>query len=139
MKRLAFLTLFIALAVGVSQALAGGGSATGSAPIQRHNEFCGFPISAPEMGTVTFTLVGDRLTVDFAIKNADPNTSYDATVWVTGGPFTCDRISKLGKIKTNAKGSAVAHFTTTASPEQCFFGSINAGGDFNDSTFVCLP
>jgi hypothetical protein len=127
--------VLVALAIVVPTVAAGTGGGTASAPLQSGNDLCGLDIATPPIGTVDFRRNGSALRLDFTLKGAAPNTTYDATLWVPiAPPFLCERISKLGKITTNSKGSGHATFYASASGP--IFASVNADGTFNDTPIV---
>jgi hypothetical protein len=120
-----------ALAIAVTQAFAGTGSAT--APIQKHNGFCGADIGTQAIGSVTFTRI-DKTTLRVALhlNGALPSSTYEVFLY-NGG---CTVLADLGKIKTDSKGQANRTWTTSTFGNQSFFLDPFDGTFANDSPIV---
>jgi hypothetical protein len=123
--------VLVALAIGVSQAFAGRGTAT--APIQKHNGACGADIGTQAIGSVTFTRI-DKTTLRIALRldGALPSWKYEVFLF-NGG---CDILADLGKAKTDSSGQGNWTWTTSTFGNQSFFLDPFDGTFANDSPTV---
>ena len=106
------------------------------ADIQEGNLGCGFGTGKPVIGFVNFHRLGNRVSINFHLKDGSPNTNYVVSLWGQG----CSFAAFLGSTTTNQNG--VANFTgsTTVPPALTRFFATGWGGPlfFNDTTTVTL-
>ena len=128
----------LALAVGVSQGLAGSrGNGSATAPIQYHNGNCGNDTGKKFIGTAKFTLKGTTLTVSVEVHGADPGL-YQLFVFTAGG---CQSIGRLGKFKVDSSGQgAKSGSVDVTGLGRSFFAdpALIDAGQGNDSLIVNL-
>jgi hypothetical protein len=126
----------VALAVGVSQGLAGsqGNDSSATAPIQYHNGNCGNDTGKKFIGTAKFTLNGDILTVSVKMHGADPG-DYELVVF-TG---ECDFLGFVGKFKVDSSGDGEKSGSiNVAGQGRSFFADPFDRDHANDSLIVNL-
>jgi hypothetical protein len=123
-----------ALAIVVSQAFAGPGSVT--APIQKHNGFCGADTGQKTIGSVTFTRI-DKSTMRIVLQftKGEPSTKYEVFLFDSD----CNVLDELAFVKTSSTGTGKWTFTTSTFGQQSFFLDPFDGNFANDSPIVKLP
>ena len=98
---------FVALAIPISYAVAGGGGTVVS-PVEKHNDDCGDSQGKKVIGTDTFKRSGDTLYVTHKVSGADP-----------GRHTTCTSTTRALLAATTSVTSAISRSTeavTAASP-----------------------
>ena len=126
----------LALAVGVSQGLAGArGSGQATAPIQYRNANCGFDTGAKFVGKARLTRSGSTLTIKVSLNGADPG---HYTVYLYDGE--CSQLENLGKLKVDSSGSGSKVFTTCCYSKGQFFVTPHNddNNNYNDSLIVTV-
>ncbi len=125
----------LALALGVSQGVAGSGEGQ-TAPVQYHNSNCGVDTGKRFIGSANFSLAADgTLTVKVKLGGADPGRYY---LDLYDG--TCTFQETIGKFKVDASGSgSKVSQTCCYSRGDYFVDAFNADtGLDNDSLIVSL-
>jgi hypothetical protein len=125
---------FAQLAIVVSQAVAGGSTAT--APIQKHNGFCGADIGKGTIGWVTFKRIDKssmRITLEFT--KALPSTKYQIFLFDGG----CSVLDVTGPVQTSSSGTGKWTWTSSTFGKQSFFLDPFDGDRANDSPIVKVP
>jgi len=131
----------IALTVVVGLLLSSATLASGASPnnpkadIQSGNGSCGADITtAPVIGFVNYHRTGDMVTVNFHLKGATPNASYQVELWG-------DICSFFGVMGTVTNKNGVANFTgslTVPSASTRFFATGFGPNFYNDTPAVEL-
>jgi hypothetical protein len=136
------------LAAGMAIASLGIGAAADSpnnpkADVQRGNQACGEDRSYEAMGFVNYHRTGDRVRVQFHIKDGEPNRTYHVQLWEWNsgsfacnfvGPFLAEQSFPWGKeVTTNRKGVANANISVEVDPSWTRF--FAAAWDTTDSKF----
>ena len=93
---------FVALAIPISYAVAGGGGTVGS-PVEKHNDDCGGSQGKKVIGTDTLKRSGDTLYVTHKVSGADPGRHYYLYLY-DAGTVGCDYIGYLGNFKVDGSG-----------------------------------
>lgn len=107
------------------------------ADIQQGNAFCGADL--PNLPVIGFTnyhrIDATTISVEYHLKNAAPNTTYQVQLW--GG--ACSFFGVVGDVTTNKNGVANGTGTVTVpAGETQFFASSFDGVTFHDTPTVTL-
>ena len=106
------------------------------APIQSGNAFCGFDFpELPVIGFANYHRQGNTVSVNFHLKGAIPNATYQVQLW---GDF-CSFFGVMTTVTTNKNGVANANgsLTVPAASTRVFATGLGPNG-FNDTTAVTL-
>jgi hypothetical protein len=110
--------VLVALAVGVSQVLAGTGTAT--VPIEKNNSTCGTSIGTSAIGSVTYTR-DDKTTLREHVRLTKATPSKTYYFYLYSGSGVCNFLTTLGTVKTDSSGAGEATFTSSTYGYQTFW------------------
>jgi hypothetical protein len=119
-----------------------GVSAAGSSPnnpqedIQQGNFFCGADLPAlPVIGFTNFHRTGNTVSINFHLRNAIPNATYQVSLWGA----VCSFFGVVDTVTTNRNGVANASGSVTVpSLVTRFFATGLGPNGFNDTPAVIL-
>jgi hypothetical protein len=133
----ALVTLIGVLGLFLTASTAGADSPNNpKAPIQFGNAFCGFDFpDLPVVGFANYHRQGNTVSVNFHLKGAPPNTTYQIELW---GDF-CTFLGVMTTVTTNKNGvaNANASLTVPAALTRFFATGLGPNG-YNDTTAVTL-
>jgi len=125
----------LALAVGVSQGLAGArGSSTAKAPIVYHDDHCGDSTGTNYTGIASFSRQGSTLRVGVEMHGMDPGIHH-LILYANPG---CANLVDLGKFKVDASGDGEKVAQTSTFGYKRFFVVVRGPAYDSNSTEVKL-
>ena len=130
------LTFVIGLLLMTSTLASGASPNNPKADIQQGNFFCGADLPAlPVIGFTNYHRSGDTVSINFHLKKARPNTTYEIQLWGDA----CSFFGVVTTVTTNAKGVANGNGSLAVpSASTRFFATALGPDGFHDTPAVTL-
>jgi hypothetical protein len=132
----ALLIALVALAVPVSQSIAGATPNSATAPVEKHTDACGHGQGHQQIGKVKFTRTKDNsIIVDVTLYGADSTRGY-RLILAVNEPLSCYPYSNMGVVKV-VNGHFHKVFEVTGVPEsfnQFWLAAYNSETGYTDES-----